>query len=246
VSHSGGKPILFFAPGRDQVGGIPDGWRDVRIAGEEYQANFVKIAVNVVVRVGSVENVLPDILREWFGPEAGRPGTDQRVMFRRINAGYSLEPLDSNKRFAGPDLWQEYTRPHIAERFGLEFRGRENQQGVVVRPHLVLLFVTLNKEDMAEEHRYRDQFVSSTEFQWQSQNRTSQTSDMALSLRDHVARGIRVHLCVRRQASVRGKTSPFRYCGELVFDRWEGEKPITVWWRLKEAVPADVYAKLTV
>lgn len=244
VSHSGGKPILFFDPGRDQVGGIPEGWRNVRIEDDEYQANFVKIAVNVVVRAGSAENMLPEILREWFGSEAGRPGTNQRVIFRRIKDGYSLEPLDSGKRFSGPELWQEYTRPQVAERFGLEFRGRENQQGIVVRPRLVLLFVTLNKEDMVEEHRYRDQLVSSTEFQWQSQNRTAQTSDFAVSLRDHVARGIHVHLCVRREAKVRGKTSPFRYCGELLFERWEGEKPITVWWRLKEDVPSDVYARL--
>ena len=33
---------------------------------------------------------------------------------------------------------------------------------------------------------------------------------------------------------------PFTYCGDLEFVTWEGEKPITVWWRMKEAVP-DAY-----
>lgn len=246
VSHSGGKPILFYTPGRDQVGGIPEGWRDVSFEGEEYQANFVKVAVNVVVRTGSDENVLPEILRKWFGAEAGRPGTNQSVMFRRISGGYRLEPLDGAKRESGPVLWQPYSRPQIAERFGLEFRGRENQQGIVVRPGLILLFVTLDKEGMVEEHRYRDQFVSRTEFQWQSQNRTAQGSSLGQSLRDHVARGLHVHLCARRHAKVRGKAMPFVYCGELKFERWEGEKPITVWWRLRHAVPAVELAKFGV
>lgn len=78
VSHTGGKPILFL-PDRKQSPGIPEGWQIVSIDGTPHRANFVKIAVNVVQPENSNQNVLQEILRKWFGPDAGRPGTDFRV-----------------------------------------------------------------------------------------------------------------------------------------------------------------------
>ncbi|HEU5117847.1 MAG TPA: DUF3427 domain-containing protein, partial [Isosphaeraceae bacterium] len=62
----------------------------------------------------------------------------------------------------------------------------------------------------------------------------------------HRERGIAVHLFVRGQAKVNGKTQPFIYCGALEFERWEGEKPITVWWRLRQPVPEHLRAELDV
>jgi superfamily II DNA or RNA helicase/diadenosine tetraphosphate (Ap4A) HIT family hydrolase len=245
VSHAGGKPILFYAPGRDKVGGIPEGWREVMINGEPFQANFVKIAVNVVTRPGSSQNVLPDILRDWFGPSAGEPGTAQHVIFQRTEGGgYTLSPLGDIPVPSGPLLWQPYTRAQVADRFGLKFVGWEEQQGIVTRPGLILLFVTLDKTTMVEAHRYRDQFLSAGEFQWQSQNRTTQASTLGQDLQHHAERGIHVHLCVRVRAKANGRTVPFTYCGELVFERWEGEKPITVWWRMQEPVPVRLWGEL--
>jgi hypothetical protein len=37
----------------------------------------------------------------------------------------------------------------------------------------------------------------------------------------------------KRGKRANSTAAPFFYCGELVFERWEGERPITVWWRLK-------------
>ena len=78
VSHANRRPILFL-PDRAQHPGLPTGWTDVSIERETYEANFVKIALNVVRRKGSDANELPGILRRWFGPNAGLPGTDFRV-----------------------------------------------------------------------------------------------------------------------------------------------------------------------
>ncbi len=41
-------------------------------------------------------------------------------------------------------------------------------------------------------------------------------------------------------------TQPFLYAGTLEFQRWEGEKPITVWGRMEEAVPEGVWGELRV
>lgn len=247
VSHSADKPILFYTPGRSQVGGIPEGWRDVLVEGEQYQFNFVKIAVNVAVRPGASENVLPQILTRWFGPTAGQPGTTQFVRFRRIDGGYALESIGDSGPPAGPELWQSYTRAQVAERFGIGLVGREPQQGVVIRPRMVLLFVTLDKSGMAEEHRYQDQLLSASEFQWQSQNRTTRSSSFGQEIEHHVERGITIHLCIRARAKApNGATSPFVYCGELEFERWEGDKPITVWWKLRDQVPPHLHGALGV
>ena len=43
-----------------------------------------------------------------------------------------------------------------------------------------------------------------------------------------------------------GKTAGFVYCGPVEFQRWEGEKPITVWWRLAVAVPEPLRQLLRV
>lgn len=92
VSHSGGKPILFL-PDRDRSPGIPRGWQRVLVDGRPYQANFVKVAVNVVREPGTEANVLPAILRRWFGPDAGRPGTDYHVACEIGEDGWLLTPV---------------------------------------------------------------------------------------------------------------------------------------------------------
>ncbi len=82
VLHAGGRPILFLPP-REQHPGIPSGWTDIVADGKPYRANFVKVAVNVVQEPGSEENRLLELLRAWFGPDAGKPGTAHQVAFTR-------------------------------------------------------------------------------------------------------------------------------------------------------------------
>jgi superfamily II DNA or RNA helicase/HKD family nuclease len=103
VSHAGGRPILFL-PDRDKVPGIPEGWQDVVIDGELLQANFVKIAVNVVTRPGSAENLLPDILRRWYGADAGRPGRSHSVVFKRHGSAYTMVPASEEVEETEPQL----------------------------------------------------------------------------------------------------------------------------------------------
>jgi hypothetical protein len=73
VIHAGGRPILIL--NRDQNAGLPEG-ETAFIAGDvACSGNFVKIALNVAHRNGDTRNVLPDLLRSWFGADAGQPGT---------------------------------------------------------------------------------------------------------------------------------------------------------------------------
>jgi hypothetical protein len=75
----------------------------VTIDGEAYEAIFAKVAVNVVRRAGAPrsgestkrgeENELPAILRGWFGPTAGAPGTNRHVTFRPGEGGWALDSV---------------------------------------------------------------------------------------------------------------------------------------------------------
>jgi hypothetical protein len=57
------------------------------------------------------------------------------------------------------------------------------------------------------------------------------------------ARGIAVHLFVRSQKKrAGGGAAPFVYCEDV----WRGEKPITVEWKVPEAVPARLRGDLGV
>ncbi len=86
VSHASGNPILFL-PGRNHRPDLPMGWAGIRVDGAAFEANFVKIAINVVRAPGSAENQLGSILRKWFGPLAGTLGRRDQVRFQPIAGG---------------------------------------------------------------------------------------------------------------------------------------------------------------
>ncbi|MEW6281289.1 MAG: DEAD/DEAH box helicase family protein, partial [Candidatus Eremiobacterota bacterium] len=93
VNQSGGRPILHPLD-RKRHPELPEGWTRLHVGDEEYTANFVKVAVNVMRRVGSSTNVLPELLREWFGPDAGMPGTTHRVHLERCGGGWRMQRFD--------------------------------------------------------------------------------------------------------------------------------------------------------
>ncbi len=237
VIHNGGRPILYL-PDRTKFPGLPEGWTKVFCDNQSYDANFVKIAVNVMQPEGSRENVLPRVLRGWFGPDAGLPGTSFRVSLENDSkaGGWQLRPIGLQ---AGQlTLWKRYSREQIPSFFGLQFNPAIWNTGFVVqKPHIFLL-TTLDKAGQRESHQYQDHFLSPDRFAWQSQNRTTQQSKAGQLLRhpDSV-----VHLFVRP-----AKREPFYYCGKLQFADWQGEQPINVIWTLLNAVPEALHKTLGV
>jgi hypothetical protein len=244
VSHSNGRPILFL-PDRNRLAGIPEGLVDVTADGEAYHARFVKIAVNVLEKPGSEGNQLPDLMMKWFGPNAGQTGTAHTVEFTRSGGGFVMTPVKGAAE-QGLQLWSGYSRASAAKALGFELKGWEPQLGIVERDSAILLFVTLDKTGKPKEHRYEDGFVSPTEFRWQSQNRNQRESDLGRRLAEHERLGIKVHLFVRGTAKSQGRAELFIYCGPVSFERWTGDKPITVWWKLQEGVPEGLTAALHV
>jgi len=244
VSHAGGRPILFL-PDRAQHPEIPEGTTDVRIDGDVHRADFVKVAVNVIRRIDGGPNELPAILRRWFGPDAGLPGTRHSVAFERRGDAWHLFP--EGRRRDQAVIWQAYSREEIPPLFGMEFSKAIWNVGYVARSGHIFLLVTLDKRGHSQEFKYGDTFLSPAVFQWQSQNRTSPESADGQRLSRHRDQGYAVHLFVRpAKKTASGGSSPFTYCGDVDFIEWEGSRPITIRWALRDAVPTRLWASLGV
>lgn len=212
------------------------------VEGVVHEADFVKIALNVIRRPPSDQNVLPAQLRAWSGPDAGLPGTSHAVAFEQGPDGWPMRPI--GRRQGQLELWRSYTREEIPRLLGHTFNPAIWNSGFVLRGNEVFLLVTLDKGGHGAEFQYQDKFLSTTLFQWQRQNRQKRESDQGRMLRDHAARGIAVHLFVRKQKKDAHRAAPFIYCGDVVFRDWEGVEPITVRWDMPGAVPAHLKADL--
>ena len=246
VSHASGRPILFL-PDCQSMPGLPEGWREINVDGSPFQANFRKVAINVVNARGSDENALPELLRGWFGPEAGRPGRTDAVLFTIMGSGYRMtraapETEEPRGLPSSEPIHPRGSDPgsrHRGERVGPT--GRDPPA-----PGSSGSLRDAGQEGRTQALQYQDRFLSPTEFHWQSQNKNSQSSDLGQTILHHKERGIPVYLLVRRRDKVGGTTQPFLYAGELTFVRWEGERPITVLWELTEPVPEPLWGELGV
>jgi superfamily II DNA or RNA helicase/diadenosine tetraphosphate (Ap4A) HIT family hydrolase/HKD family nuclease len=244
VARAGERPILFL-PSAAGALHLELGPAPVQVDGEAYEALIAKIAINIVRRPGEEINRLPEILRRWFGNDAGLPGRGERVRLKRAPYGFEMEALRTSAS-QGLQIWGRYARDAIAPAFGLTFSQAIWNAGFIVQDPEIFLLVTLAKDDMNEGHRYVDHFISDREFAWQSQNRTKQESKHGQLLRNHQVQGQRVHLFVRPTKKTGSKPTPFVYCGEVDFVSWEGEAPISIKWRLREEVPPPLHGVLGV
>ncbi|WP_172599919.1 DUF3427 domain-containing protein [Cereibacter sphaeroides] len=144
---------------------------------------------------------------------------------------------------AGPELWREYLREAIPPLFGATFNTGSWNAGIVRLEHDLILLTTLKKGSLSAGNHYEDRFLAPSRMQWQSQTQTRRDSQIGRMLAG-TEPGARVHLFVRSGKLRNGKAAPFLYCGQPEFLGWEGEKPITVTWRLQEAVPQHLWPGL--
>jgi superfamily II DNA or RNA helicase/diadenosine tetraphosphate (Ap4A) HIT family hydrolase len=78
-------------------GEVPEGEVPVRLPdGTVWLFRFMKEFCNVARAVGAERNGLPDLLRGWFGPAAGHPGTGFDVRFTAGADGWWVAPVLSN------------------------------------------------------------------------------------------------------------------------------------------------------
>ncbi|PHO02093.1 restriction endonuclease subunit R [Rhodobacteraceae bacterium 4F10] len=138
----------------------------------------------------------------------------------------------------------EYMRQEIPKFFGAEFNTGSWQQGIVRVNDKLILLVTLNKQSMSQGAEYKDRFESPEVFHWQSQNSTRKESRNGKMISGEV--DSELHLFVRDSKLRAGKAAPFHYCGQVSFQSWQGEKPISVVFRLKDPLSGEYARKVLV
>jgi superfamily II DNA or RNA helicase/HKD family nuclease/SOS-response transcriptional repressor LexA len=91
VFHSSGKPILQLD--RNRFPHIPEGETEFLADGRLFVGRFVKIALNVANESHGGAGNLTSLLRSWFGPSAGLPGTSHRVEMENIEGRWVMRPV---------------------------------------------------------------------------------------------------------------------------------------------------------
>ncbi|WP_286149196.1 DUF3427 domain-containing protein [Mycobacterium sp. IS-1496] len=90
LAYADGHPIIRLD--RRQSADLPDGNVDFIADGVEYNASFAKGAVSVATRTDTAGNALPGLLRGWFGPSAGHPGTSHVVRIEQVDGTLLVQP----------------------------------------------------------------------------------------------------------------------------------------------------------
>ena len=148
----------------------------------------------------------------------------------------ATEEVSAERAVTPFEIGRSYMRKEIAEAAGLVFNTGSWNAGYVHQGGLVFLLVTLQSADMPEGFRYADRFLAPDLFEWKSQNRQQQRGGPGQLMRHHEERGVPVHLFVRKRKTHAGHGAPFVACGPVTFESWEGEKPITIRWRLAQPI----------
>lgn len=118
------------------------------------------------------------------------------------------------------------------------------REGVVSLPgkKLDLLFVTLDKSaGFHERVSYNDYAISPSRFHWQSQNSAGPKTEVGKRYINSESSGWRFQLFVRLNPE-----HPFVACGAVTLDAYEGEKPMTIYWKLEVPLPLIVFHEFSV
>jgi len=151
--------------------------------------------------------------------------TDNMRTLARLSA--VIDPLDLA-------VGEKFMREDIPALFREEFNPGNWNVGHVnladQKAHVLL--VTLNKQGKAKDHRYLDHWIDSEHFHWQSQGTTTPGSKRGQEIIEHEKLGISFHLFIREHKLEGGKSAPFVYHGNVVYQSHTGSAPMSVTFRL--------------
>lgn len=118
------------------------------------------------------------------------------------------------------------------------------QAGVLALPEhkIELLFVTLDKrEGFSERIAYYDYAISPELFHWQSQNAAGPDTKAGRRYCESPGNGWQFQLFVREARGL-----PYRALGPVTLERWEGNRPLSITWRLQRALPIALFRRYSV
>ena len=108
------------------------------------------------------------------------------------------------------------------------------------------LFVDLHKgENISQSINYKDKLLSRTHMQWQTQNKTTQDSEVGRDLTHHHERGKHLHMFLRKAKEVGTQKLDYIYVGKVNTVSYEDNKPITIQFTFETPIPRYLYDDLT-
>lgn len=105
-----------------------------------------------------------------------------------------------------------------------------------------LLFVTLDKsEGYHDRIAYHDYAISTERFHWQTQNSAGPDTKGGRRYLESATNGWHFQLFVRAR-----KAEPYRACGPVTLESAEGDKPMSIVWRLATPLPIRLFREFSV
>ena len=160
--------------------------------------------------------------------------------YKRKHIDFIDRPVDIGEEIS-LDCYCTYSRDQILSALG-HYNPNIVRQGVVhiEAKKVDLLFITLNKSDkeFSPTTLYNDYAISKEQFHWESQSTTSDTSETGQRYIHHKEMGSHIFLFVREQKSNRYGSCPYTFLGPAEFVSYEGSKPMSIIWKLKNPIPA--------
>lgn len=118
------------------------------------------------------------------------------------------------------------------------------QAGVLTLPRRKseLLFVTLDKRSgFRERIAYRDWAIDAAHFHWQTQNGAGPDTTAGRRYVESPGNGWTFQLFVRETPA-----DAYAACGPVSFVQAEGDRPMSIVWRLERPMPAGLFARFSV
>lgn len=198
----------------------------------------------------------------FYPPDREGPGLEGLVKLVLANPLLTLElsevleyrlslvrhvPIAHNLPFDCPlQIHAQYSIGEIRAALGHLTIGtiRAFREGVLYLPSLPAdaFFITLNKTDgrYSPTTMYEDYAIDETLFHWQSQSTTSIRSKTGQRYINHEKGNHTILLFVREHAKVQGRAMPFYFLGPAIYQSHQGERPISIVWKLVHPMPADI------
>ncbi|MGD9417661.1 MAG: DUF3427 domain-containing protein [Verrucomicrobiota bacterium JB025] len=180
---------------------------------------------------------------KWLRNETSAKDMVEVVQWRKKQHRYPT------KKVAGPlRLHAAYGTAEIKAAFGLANLEKSGATGVgvisVKSQKTYIHLVTFRKEDrdFAPTTRYKDYLISRNTLHWESQAGTTQSSATGQNYLNFAARGYKVLFFARLEKRHEGETAPFIFLGQAAeLISYEGNRPISMVWRLESDVPAELF-----
>ncbi|NKZ15516.1 DUF3427 domain-containing protein [Mycolicibacterium septicum DSM 44393] len=145
-------------------------------------------------------------------------------------------------------LHASYSREEILAGLGFASQKRTPstmREGVAWCPEVNAdaFLITLKKSDTdySPTTMYRDFALSTELFHWESQSTTSAASPTGQRYIHHRERGSHILLFVRETRTNALGAAPYIFLGPANYVSHEGDRPMAITWRLRQAMPAQVY-----